>query len=87
MTSLLDGLDQDTCREHGPYRLHHRDVAVDMGHEVRLFVSCGENLLRVRITQPSVEVREGATVYLKINMEKMFLFRKDTGERIILDEP
>jgi multiple sugar transport system ATP-binding protein len=58
----------------------------DMGHEVRLFVSCGKNTLRVRLTQPSVVVKEGTTVYLKINMEKMFLFRKDTGERIELDE-
>jgi multiple sugar transport system ATP-binding protein len=54
----------------------------DMGHEVRLFVSCGNITLRVRVTQPSVVVREGTTVYLKINMEKVFLFRRDTGERI-----
>ena len=58
----------------------------DMGYEVRLVVSCGEHTLRVRVTQPSVEVSEGATVYLKINMEKLFLFRKDSGERIGLGE-
>jgi len=58
----------------------------DMGYEVRLFVSCGESTLRVRCTPPAGEVREGTTVYLKINMEKMFLFRKDTGERIALSE-
>jgi multiple sugar transport system ATP-binding protein len=57
----------------------------DMGHEVRLFVSCGENTLRVRFTQSSIRIREGAAVYLKINMDKIFLFRKDTGERIVLD--
>jgi hypothetical protein len=56
-----------------------------MGHEVRLFVSCGKNTLRVRLTQPSVVVKEGSTVYLKIHMEKIFLFRKDTGERIGMD--
>jgi ABC-type sugar transport system ATPase subunit len=54
----------------------------DMGYEGRLFVACGEETLRVRLTQPSAEVGEGMTVYLKINMERMFLFRKDTGERI-----
>jgi ABC-type sugar transport system ATPase subunit len=58
----------------------------DMGYEVRLFVSCGESTLRVRCTPPGSEIREGTTVYLKINMEKMFLFRKDTGERIALSE-
>jgi multiple sugar transport system ATP-binding protein len=58
----------------------------DMGYEVRLFVSCGENTLRVRVTQPSVVAGEGATVHLKFNMEKMFLFSKDTGERIELNE-
>ncbi len=58
----------------------------DMGHEVRLFVSSGEHTLRVRVTQNSVVVREGTKVYLKINLDKMFLFRKDTGERIVSGE-
>ena len=58
----------------------------DMGYEVRLFVSCGENTLRVRCAPHTGEFREGSAVYLKINVEKMFLFRKDTGERIELDE-
>jgi len=56
----------------------------DMGFEVRLFVSCDDTTLRVRFPSLSSEIREGATVYLKLNKEKMFLFRKDTGERIAL---
>ena len=56
----------------------------DMGFEVRLFVSCDDNTLRVRFPSLSSEIREGTTVYLKLNKEKMFLFRKDTGERIAL---
>jgi hypothetical protein len=55
-----------------------------MGYESRLFVASGKDTLRVRLTQPSADVREGTTVYLKINTERMFLFRKDTGERIAL---
>jgi ABC-type sugar transport system ATPase subunit len=58
----------------------------DMGYEVRLFVSCGENSLRVRCTRLASEIREGTTVYLKINGEKMFFFRKGTGERIEMGE-
>jgi ABC-type sugar transport system ATPase subunit len=57
----------------------------DMGYEIRLFVSCGDNTLRVRCTPITGEIRAGTTVYLKINEEKMFLFRKDTGERLDLD--
>jgi multiple sugar transport system ATP-binding protein len=54
----------------------------DMGHEARLFVSCGRHRLRVRCPRLSADIREGTGVYLKINMEKIFLFRKDTGQRI-----
>jgi multiple sugar transport system ATP-binding protein len=58
------------------------DFLQDMGYEVRLFVSCGEHTLRVRCAPLSGEIRQGTTVYLKINTEKIFLFRKDTGDRI-----
>ncbi len=76
-----------STRSEKPFDVHGEvEFVQDMGHEIRLFVSCGENSLRVRITQPAVEVTEGQTVYLKINMEKTFLFRKDTGDRIVSDE-
>ena len=76
-----------STRSEKPFNLRGKvEFVQDMGYEVRLVVSCGENTLRVRVTQSSVEVTEGTTVYLKINMEKMFLFRKDTGERIELGE-
>jgi multiple sugar transport system ATP-binding protein len=58
----------------------------DMGFEVRLFVSCGGTTLRARCAHLSSEIREGTPVYIKIRTERMFLFRKDTGERIALDE-
>ena len=57
----------------------------DMGFEVRLIVSCGENTLRTRCAHLSSEIREGTTVYIKIRTERMFLFWKDTGERIVGD--
>ncbi len=75
-----------STRSEKPFDLRGRvEFVQDMGYEVRLSVSCGENTLRVRVTQPSVEVAEGTKVYMKINVEKMFLFRKDTGERIGMD--
>jgi ABC-type sugar transport system ATPase subunit len=75
-----------SSRPEKPFDVQGRlDLVQDMGYEIRLLVSCGEHNLRVRLTQHSSDVREGTTVYLKINMEKMFLFRKDTGERIGLD--
>ncbi len=58
----------------------------DMGYEVRLFVSCGENTLRVRCTPFTSEIREGTAVYLKINVEKMFLFQQPTTIRITLND-
>ena len=76
-----------STRSEKPFDLRGEvEFVQDMGHEVRLFVSCKKKTLRVRLTQPSVVVEEGSTVYLKINMEKMFLFLKDTGERIGLDK-
>jgi ABC-type sugar transport system ATPase subunit len=58
----------------------------EMGYEVRLLVACGENRLRARLTQPSVDIREGSTVYIKIRTEKMFLFDRESGQRIERDE-
>jgi multiple sugar transport system ATP-binding protein len=76
-----------STRSEKPFDIRGKvEFVQDMGHEIRLFVSCREHTLRVRVTQPSVEAGEGTTVHLKFNMEKMFLFRKDTGERIALDE-
>jgi multiple sugar transport system ATP-binding protein len=76
-----------STRSEKPFDLRGEvEFVQDMGHEVRLFVSCGENTLRVRCSPLTSEIREGTTVYLKINGEKMFLFRKDTGERMALDE-
>ncbi len=76
-----------STRSEKPFDVHGEvEFVQDIGYEVRLVVSCGENTLRVRCTPLSREIREGTTVYLKINMEKMFLFDRESGERIAVDE-
>ncbi len=54
----------------------------DMGFEVHLLVGCPEVSLRVRCPHLSREIREGSRVYLKIKTDRLFLFRRDTGERV-----
>ncbi len=58
----------------------------EMGFEVRVFVSCNGNTLRIRCAHLSGEIREGAKVYIKVRTEKMFLFDRASGERIVSGE-
>lgn len=56
----------------------------DMGFEVHVLVSCGQTRLRARCPHLPSGIREGATVYVKIRTDRMFLFHRTTGERIHL---
>jgi len=58
----------------------------DMGFEHHILVTCKGNSLRVRCARLPEGIREGAEVYLKIKTEKMLLFQKDTGKRILAGE-
>jgi ABC-type sugar transport system ATPase subunit len=76
-----------STRSEKPFDVSGRvEFVQDMGYEARLFVSCGDNTLRARCPHLSGEIREGTTVYLKIDTERLFLFQKDTGDRIELEE-
>jgi len=57
----------------------------NMGFEHHLLVTCRDHALRVRCSRMPDGLREGAEVYLKIQTEKILLFRRDSGERILPD--
>jgi len=70
-------------RSKSPTELAGRvEFVQNMGFEHHLLVTCGGQSLRVRSTHPPDGVQEGAVVYLKIQTERLLLFRRDTGERI-----
>ncbi|MEW6439567.1 MAG: ABC transporter ATP-binding protein [bacterium] len=57
----------------------------DMGFESHLVVSCGGLSLRARCAHLPEGMREGVPAYLKLRAERMLLFRRDTGERVLAD--
>jgi hypothetical protein len=58
----------------------------NMGFEHHLLVTCRDHSLRVRCSRMPEGLREGSEVYLKIQIEKILLFRRDSGERILPDD-